>query len=77
MERHEDLISFLGWFALTYAWLSVNLTFAGAIQQAIANHNDAIRQETFQELEDEENSDDSEKETENTKYTPSCPTTSS
>ena len=41
------LITFLGWAALTYSWLHINLTFAGATCQAIENHNDAIRQEVL------------------------------
>ena len=45
------LITFLGWAALPYSWLHINLTFASAICQAIENHNDAIRQEVLQELE--------------------------
>ena len=58
MEGHESLISFLGWFALTYYWFYVNLTFAGTIQQAIVNHNDAIRQEALQKHEDEDEDED-------------------
>ena len=50
----DTMISFLGWAALTYSWLHINLTFAGAICQAIENHNDAIRQEVLQELETED-----------------------
>ena len=50
----DALISFLGWAALTYSWLNINLTFFRAIGQAITNHNDAIRQEALQEDEDED-----------------------
>ena len=41
----ENLIRFFGWAALTYSWLNINLTFFGAISQAIKSHNEAIRQE--------------------------------
>ena len=50
----EAFIGFLGWTALTYSWLKINFAFFGAIDQAIMNHNDAIRQEALQELEDED-----------------------
>ena len=60
----DALISFFGWAALTDSWLHVNLTFFGAIGQAIENHNDAIRQEALQELQDE-NEDEDEDENEN------------
>ena len=50
----DSLITFLGWAALTYSWLHINFTFAAAIGQAIENHNDAIREEFFQELEAED-----------------------
>ena len=50
----ETLISFFGWTALTYSWLNINLTFFRAIGQTIKNHNDAIRQEALQELENED-----------------------
>ena len=50
----DSLITFLGWATLTYSWLHINFTFAAAIGQAIENHNDAIRQEAFQELEAED-----------------------
>ena len=52
------MIRFLGWFTLTYFWLSANLTFANAIEKAIDNHNDAIRQEALQEIEDEDEDSD-------------------
>ena len=41
----ENLIRFFGWAALTYSWLNINLTFFGALGQAIKNHNDAIQQD--------------------------------
>ena len=50
----DSLITFLGWATLTYSWLHINFTFASAIGQAIENHNDAIREEFFQELEAED-----------------------
>ena len=50
----DSLITFLGWATLTYSWLHINFTFAAAIGQAIENHNDAIREEFFQELEAED-----------------------
>ena len=50
----DSLITFLGWATLTYSWLHINFTFAAAIGQAIENHNDAIREEFFQELETED-----------------------
>ena len=50
----DSLITFLGWVTLTYSWLHINFTFAAAIGQAIENHNDAIREEFFQELEAED-----------------------
>ena len=56
------LVNFLGWAALTYHWLNANLLFAAAINQAIQDHNDAIRQQALQELradpEEEEDSED-------------------
>ena len=58
----DAMITFFGWVALTYSWLNINLTFANAIRQAIENHNDAIRQEALQELEDE---DEEQRENEN------------
>ena len=54
----DALISFLGWAALTYSWLHVNLTFFGAIGQAITNHDNSIRQEALQELKDEDEDED-------------------
>ena len=50
----DSLIAFFGWAALTYSWLHINVTFVEAIYQAIQNHNDAIRQEVLQGLEDED-----------------------
>ena len=41
--RSHVMINFLGWFALTYAWLTINITFANAIAEAIDRHNDDIR----------------------------------
>ena len=59
----DSLITFLGWAAFTYSWLHINVTFFAAIEQAIENHNNAIRQQALQELrayeaDDEEESDD-------------------
>ena len=62
MKDLDAMISFLGWFALTYSWFRINLTFANAVYQAINVHNNAIRQEALQELEDE---DEDENENEN------------
>ena len=50
----DSFITCLGWAALTYSWLHINFTFASAIRQAIEDHNDAIREEFFQELEAED-----------------------
>ena len=54
----DSLITFLGWATLTYFLLHINFTFsaaaAAAINQAIENYNDAIRDEFFQELEAED-----------------------
>ena len=54
----DSLITFLGWASLTYSWLHINFIFADvvaeAINQAIENYNDAIRDEFFQELEAED-----------------------
>ena len=52
----DSLITFLGWATLTYSWLHINFAFADAIVQAIENHDDAIREEFFQELEAEDKS---------------------
>ena len=56
----DSFITCLGWAALTYSWIHVNFIFANvvgeAINQAIENHNDAIREEFFQELEAEDKS---------------------
>ena len=59
------LVNFLGWAALTYYWLDANWRFGAAINQAIRDHNDAIRQQALQELlneqeeeEEEEKNDD-------------------
>ena len=63
MKNLDAMISFLGWAALTYAWLDINFTFASAICQAISDHNDSIRQEAIQELEydaDDEDTDEDE-----------------
>ena len=53
----DDFITCLGWAALTWHWVYFNCIFANivgeAINQAIENHNDAIREEFFQELEAE------------------------
>ena len=54
----DDFITCLGWAALTFYWGYFNCVFANivgeAINQAIENHNDAIREEFFQELEAED-----------------------
>ena len=54
----DDLITCLGWVTLTCYWGYFNLIFANlvgeAINQAIENHNDSIREEFFQELEAED-----------------------
>ena len=56
MNLH-DFITCLGWAVLTWHWVYCNYLFADfvgeAIKQAIENHNDAIREEFFQELEAE------------------------
>ena len=49
-----SLINLFGWAALTYSWLHINFTFAAAIGQAIENHNNAIRQDVLQGLEEED-----------------------
>ena len=53
----DGFITCLGWAVLTWHWVYCNYLFAdfvgGAIKQAIENHNDAIREEFFQELEAE------------------------
>ena len=36
----DTLINFLGWAALTYCWLHVNVAWIAAINQAIKNHNE-------------------------------------
>ena len=41
------LINFLGWAFFTYTWLGINFTFANAIRQVIADHDEAIRQEIY------------------------------
>ena len=38
MNNLDSLINFLGWAALTYYWLHINITFASAIRQAIEDH---------------------------------------
>ena len=58
MEDLDVLISLFGWFALTYYWLNANLTFVGAIAQAIENHNNAIRQEVLQRLKAEDEAEE-------------------
>ena len=53
----DNFITCLGWVVLTGHWVYCNYLFADivcdAIKQAIENHNDAIREEFFQELEAE------------------------
>ena len=53
----DGFITCLGWAALTWHWVYCNYLFVDivgeAIKQAIENHNDAIREEFFQELEAE------------------------
>ena len=55
--RLDNFITCLGWAVLTWHWVYCNFLFADfvgrAIYQAIENHNDAIRDEFFQELEAE------------------------
>ena len=41
------MINFLGWAALTYAWLTANITFAKAIAEAIENHNKEMRDKGY------------------------------
>ena len=50
----DFVITFFGWAALTYSWVNINVTFAEAIYQAIQKHNNAIRQEFLQVVEDED-----------------------
>ena len=54
----DSFITCLGWAALTCYWGYFNFIFANvvgeAINQAIENHNDAIREEFFRELEAED-----------------------
>ena len=50
----DSLINLFSWAALTYSWLHINFTFAAAIGQAIENHNNAVRQDVLQGLEDED-----------------------
>ena len=47
MRSHYAMINFLGWFALTYAWLTINITFANAIAEAIDCHNDDMRDKGY------------------------------
>ena len=56
----DTLFNFLGWAALTYSWLHINLRFSSAISQAIQNHNAAIIQNALQELRAESEAKDSE-----------------
>ena len=51
---NPTMVNFLYWAALTYYWLNANFRFAAAINQAIRDHNDAIRQQALQELLDEQ-----------------------
>ena len=58
----DSFITCLGWAALTCYWGYFNFSFANvvgeAINQAIENHNVAIREEFFQELADTEQPED-------------------
>ena len=47
MNNLDSLINFLGWAALTYYWLHINITFASAIRQAIEDHNDDMRDKGY------------------------------
>ena len=47
MRSHYAMINFLGWAALTYAWLTVNITSANAIAEAIDCHNDDMRDKGY------------------------------
>ena len=47
---NPTMVNFLYWAALTYYWLNANFRFAAAINQAIRDHNDTIRQQALQEL---------------------------
>ena len=53
----DGFITGLGWAILSWHWIYFNYIFANivgeAINQAIEKHNDAIRDEFFQELEAE------------------------
>ena len=56
-------IHFLGWFGLTYLWLTTNSLFFTAIDDAIQRHNEQIRLQTLEEIEsedEEENEDEKE-----------------
>ena len=48
--KSATVVIFLYWASLTYYCLDANWRFAAAIHQAIRDHNDAIRQQTRQEL---------------------------
>ena len=50
--RTNDLIELLGWAALTYSWLNVNLTFFGSIVDAFVSHNAFIRTQAIKEYND-------------------------
>ena len=45
----DHWIHWFGWAALTYCWLTVNVNFCQAIEQAIRQHNDAIKRKSFNE----------------------------
>ena len=53
----DNLIAFLGW-ALTYSWLSVNLTFFGSIANTIVSHNESIRTKAIKEYNEANKSED-------------------
>ena len=53
-----NLIAFLGWAALTYSWLSVNLTFFGSIFNAIDSHNESIRTKAIKKYREANESED-------------------
>ena len=48
----NTVLRFLGWAALTYMWLDVNLLFFDAIADVIHQHNEQMRQKAIEEYED-------------------------
>ena len=57
-------LRFLGWAALTYMWLNANCLFFTAIADAIHHHNEQIRLEAFEELNEYKDESESESESE-------------